>query len=145
MGLPDGLDSPNKKQMLVDDCVKLLDETVASKGGMGGLAWKATYNTVKGIKPGYVTAAVEGLLPQILVALDPIWSEGIQEGDPVEYLSDNRSRVAEAILNVTDARIKKVKNGIVQSAYKKVRSATPPTLEEAVPGLAKIVDNYTKI
>jgi len=145
MGLPDALDNPNKKQMLVDDCVKLIDETVASKSGIGGLGWKAAYAAVKGIKPGYVAAALEGLLPQILAALDPIWSEGIQEGDPVKYLSHNRSRVADAILNVTDARIKKTQNGIVRGSYKKLRDYVQPEVEEVVPGLAKIVDNYTKI
>ena len=144
MGLNDGLNDPNKKESVVADCVKLIDEQVAAKGGMSGLGLKAAYGAVKGVKPGYIAGAIDGLLPQVLAALDPMWNEGSQTGNPVEYLTQNRSRAADALLSVTDARIEKSKNGIVRGAYNKLRNSAKNDVEEAIPGLAKIIDNHTK-
>jgi hypothetical protein len=144
MGLSEGLNDPNKAGSMVADCVKLIDEQVAAKGGLGGLGLKAAYGTVKGVKPGYIEGAIDRLLPQVLDALDPIWSEGVQTGDPVGYLSQNRSRTADALLGITDARIENTSNGIVRGAYNKLRGSAKTDVEEAVPGLAKIIDNYTK-
>src|SRR3712207_8783558 len=42
---------------------ELIDAEVKDKGGISGLAIKAGYSTVKGIKPGFVEKAVEDLLP----------------------------------------------------------------------------------
>ncbi len=144
MGLSEGLNDPNKAASIVADCVKLMDEHVAGKGGLGGLGLKAAYGTVKGVRPGYIDGAIDRLLPQALDALDPIWSEGVQTGDPVGYLSQNRSRTADALLGITDARIEKTSNGIVRGAYSKLRGSAKSDVEEAVPGLAKIIDKYTK-
>jgi hypothetical protein len=105
---------------------------------------KAAYAAVNGVKPNYIAAAIEALLPETLVALDPIWSEGIQTGTPVEYLIQNRSRTADAVLSVTDARIETSQRAIVRSSYKKLRNSAKNDVEEAIPGLARIIDNYTK-
>ena len=144
MGLSNGINDPNKKQSLIADCVTLIDNQVNAKGGLSGLGLKAAYAAVKSIKPGYITSAIERLLPEVLVALDPMWNEGIQTGDPVRYLIENRSRTADVLLGITDAKIEKSSNGVVRGAYKKLRNSAKNDVEEAVPGLAKIIDNYAK-
>lgn len=144
MGLSDGINDPNKKQSVVADCVKLIDEQVAAKGGLSGLAFKAAYAAVNGVKPGYIAGAIERLLPEVLVALDPIWNEGVQTGDAVGFLTQNRSRTADALLGITDARIKTSNNGVVRGAYDKLRNSAKNDVEAAVPSLAKIINNYAK-
>ena len=144
MGLIDGLSDSTKKANLVTDCVKLIDDQVAAKSGLGGLGLKAGYGTVKGVMPNYIAGAVEGLLPEVLIALDPMWSEGAQTGDPVGYLTQNRSRAADALLSITDARIEKSQRAIVRGTYNKFRNSAKSDVEEAIPGLAKIIDKYTK-
>jgi hypothetical protein len=144
MGLSDGLNDPNKTAQVVADCVKLIDEQIAAKSGIGGLGWKAAYAAVKGIKPNYIDGAIERLLPESFAALDPIWSEGKQSGDPVEYFSQNRSRAAEALLSITDARSQKSDSSIIRGSYNKLRKSAKGEVEQAIPGLAKIIDNYTK-
>lgn len=143
MGLSESLDDPTKTELLVADCTKLIDEQVAAKGGISGLGLKAAYAAVKGVKPGYIPGAVERLLPEVLAALDPIWSEGTQTGDPVGYLSQNRSRAADALLSITDAKSEKSNNAIVRSSYKKFRNSAKKDVEEAIPGLAQIINNHT--
>ena len=144
MGLCEGLNDQNKKEMVVADCVKLIDELVASTKGISGMGLKAGYAAIKGIKPGYCAGAVEGLLPESFAALEPLWSEGTQTGDPVGYLTQNSSRTADALLSVTDARIAKKQGGILRGTYEKLRNSAKDHVEKAVPDLAKIIDNYTK-
>jgi hypothetical protein len=144
MGLSDGINDSNKKENLVADCVKLIDEQVAAKGGLSGLGFKAAYAAVNGVKPGYIAGAIERLLPEVLGALDPMWNEGVATGDAVGFITNNRSRTADALLGITDARIETSNNGVVRGAYNKLRNSAKNDVEEAVPGLAKIIDKYAK-
>lgn len=144
MGLSEGLSDPNKKNMVVADCTKLIDEQVAAMKGVSGLALKAGYTAVRGLAPNYCAQAIAGLLPETFAALDPIWSEGIQTGDPVKHLSQNRDRTADAVLGVTDEKIEKSKNTTVKGVYNRLRNSAKKHVEDAIPNLALIVDNYTK-
>src|SRR5580693_6931137 len=67
--LPDLLTS-DKKEQVVDDCCSLIDSEVKDKGGISGLAIKAGYGAVKGVKPGFVRTVVSDLLPEFASALD---------------------------------------------------------------------------
>ncbi|MFN6538938.1 MAG: DUF6918 family protein [Nostoc sp. EkiNYC01] len=144
MGLSEGLLDPAKKAVVVEDCCNLIDAQVASKSGIGGMAIKAAFATLKGIKPGYITDVVESLLPQCLDAIDPIWSEGLQKGDPVDHLVENRSRTADVLLSITDAIVEKSTRQIVRGTYNKLRGSAKQHVEEAVPDFAKVIYRYTK-
>jgi hypothetical protein len=144
MGLKDKISDQHTQTALVTDCVKLIDEQVAAKNGISGLALKAAYGVVKGVEPSYIPGAIERLLPEALTALDPMWNEGIQSGDPVEHLIQNRSRTAETLLGITDAKIERTKNGVVRSSYNKLRKSVKNDVEEAVTGLAKILGTHVQ-
>ncbi|MDX2214977.1 MAG: hypothetical protein SFY66_16940 [Oculatellaceae cyanobacterium bins.114] len=144
MGLHDKLKDKTTQANLVADCAKLMDEQVAAKGGISGLALKAAYGVVKGIEPSYVPKAIQRLLPEALAALDPMWNEGIQSGNPVEHLTQNRSRTADMLLSLTDAKIEKSKNGAVRASYNQLRKSVKNDIEEAVPGLAKILETHVQ-
>ena len=62
--LTEALTADSKKSAVVDDCIALIDAEVADKGGLTGLAIKAGYKTVQGIKPGFVRQVVTDLLPE---------------------------------------------------------------------------------
>lgn len=144
MALVDGLNDPNKKSQVVNSCTELLDTQVASMGGVSGLAMKAGYSTVKGLAPGYCTTAIERLLPSFLTAIDPIWDEGVQGGNPVAHLTQNSSRTANALLSITDSRIEQSSNKTLKGLYSKLRNSAQKHVENAVPDLAKVIDDYTK-
>ncbi|ACC79783.1 DUF6918 family protein [Nostoc punctiforme] len=145
MGLSEGLLNPTKKAMVVDECCNMIEVQLASKSGMSGIALKTAFAALKGVKPGYIHYVVEQILPQCFTALDPIWSEGVQKGDPIAHLSANRSHTADALLSVTDARAKNAKRQIVRGTYEKLRGSAKKHVEEAIPDLAKVIDNYTKV
>ena len=143
MGLSDKI--PQDVQAnLVADCAKLMDEQVASKNGLSGLALKAAYGVVKGVEPSYISGAIQRLLPDALDALDPMWDEGVQSGDPVQHLIQNRSRTADMLLSITDSKIEKSKNGAVRASYNKLRKSVKGDVEEAIPGLAKILGTHVQ-
>jgi hypothetical protein len=142
MGLADAIKDQDKKKAVVDDCCTLVDEEVAAKGGLSGLAVKAGYAAVKGIKPGFVRHVVSDLLPEFATKLDPIWDEGVAAGKGAQFFLDNRARVADALLSVTDAKAKNAKSNMVRSTYEKLRGSAKKNVEEAVPRLSKIVEKY---
>lgn len=142
MGLSDKISDQNTQANLVADCTKLMDEQVAAKSGISGFALKAAYGVVKGVEPSYISGAIQRLLPEALAALDPMWDEGVQSGDPVQHLIQNRSRTADTLLSITDAKIEKSKNGAVRASYNKLRKSVKNDVEEAVPGLAKILGTH---
>lgn len=124
------------------DCTQLIDQQVAAKSGLSGLALKAAYGVAKGIGADYIPGAVQRLLPEILAALDPMWTKGVEQGDPVAYLSQNSDQAADVILSTTDARMEKKGGGIILSSYKKLRKSVKRDVAAAVPGLAQILGRY---
>ncbi|WP_416666283.1 DUF6918 family protein [Egbenema bharatensis] len=142
MALYETLGNQDLRASLVADCVKLIDEQVAAKNGISGLALKATYGVVKGVGAGYIPGAIDRLLPEVFAALEPMWDEGKQAGDPVAHLTQNRTRTADVLLSVTDTKIEKTDNGIVRASYNKLRKSVKGDVEEAVPGLAQIIGTH---
>ena len=60
--LADLITRPPMRQRVVEDCVALVDEEVRSKSGLGGVAIKGAYGTVKKLKPRFVPDVIEALL-----------------------------------------------------------------------------------
>ncbi len=142
MALRDALLDPTKKPAVIRDCTTLIDEEVASKSGLSGLAVKAGYGAVKGIKPGFITEVIEKLLPEFAEKIEPIWQEGAAKGDGSAYLVSSKSRVADALLSVTDEKSKNAKSSLVRGTYDKLRGSAKKNVEEAVPRLAQLVKKY---
>lgn len=142
MGLSEQVKDKTIQANIAADCTQLIEEQVSTKHGLSGLALKATYGMVKGVGPTYIPGAIGRLLPDACSALEPIWEEGLQSGNPVEHLTQHRERAADMLLSVTDARIAKSDNGIVKGAYSKLRKSVKGDVEAAVPGLAKILDTH---
>lgn len=143
MSLVDVLTDAAKKPQIVKDCCTLIDEEVKDKGGISGLAIKAGYGAVKGIKPGFVEGAVEDLLPEFAKALEPLYAEAQGAGKGIsDFFSGNASRVADALLSITDAKAARAKSGVAKGAYDKLRGSAKKNVEQAVPRLGKLIEKY---
>src|SRR5580698_6423333 len=133
-----------KKDQVVDDCCTLIDAEVKDKGGISGLAIKAGYSAIKGVKPGFVRTVVSDLLPEFARALDPFYQEAKTSGRPVaDFFASHSDRVAEALLAITDAKAQKSKNGLVKGTYDKLRGTAKKNVEAAIPRLGKMVEAHT--
>lgn len=143
MSLTEALSREDQKPAIVDDCVKLIDEEVADKGGISGLAIKAGYGVVKGIKPGFIKQTVTDLLPEFAKVLDPIHAEAKAQNKPVAaHFAANAPRVADALLGITDSKAKNAKSGAVKGTYEKLRPTAKKHVEQAVPRLGKLIEKY---
>ncbi|MBX3197827.1 MAG: hypothetical protein KF894_06755 [Labilithrix sp.] len=141
--LIDALTDESKKKNVVTDCCDLIDAEVKDKGGISGLAIKAGYGAVKGIKPGFVEKAVEDLLPEFARVLEPIFADAKSANKPVsDFFTSNSERVADALLSITDAKAAKAKSGVAKSAYDKLRGSAKKNVEQAVPRLGRLIEKY---
>lgn len=143
MSLSQVLNDEAKKPVVVDDCCTLIDEEVSDKGGISGLAIKAGYKVVKGVKPGFVKQVVIDLLPEFATALDPIYDEAKTNNKPVaDFFTANSERVADALLKITDEKAARSKSGVVKGTYDKLRGTAKKNVEAAVPRLGKMIEKH---
>jgi hypothetical protein len=141
--LREQLGGPEKRAQVIDDACRVLDEEVADKSGLGGIAVKAAYAVVKGIKPGFIRQAVDYLLDEFLDVMDPFvkQAEELQIG-PGDHLLKNKSRVSDALLTVTDRRAVKSDSGVLRKTYDKLRPMAQKHVEAAAPRLARLLDKH---
>src|ERR1017187_10361524 len=116
--LTEALTEDSKKSAVVDDCMGLIDAEVADKGGLAGLAIKAGYKAVQGVKPGFVRQVVR------------------------DHFSANAARVADALLSITDEKAKRAKSAMVKGTYDKLRGSAKKNVEAAVPRLGAMIDKH---
>ncbi|MGE5782953.1 MAG: DUF6918 family protein [Myxococcales bacterium] len=141
--LKERLGSGEKRQQVVDDACRVLDDEVSDKGGLGGMAVKAAYSVVKGIRPGFIRQAVDSLLDEFLDALDPLHREAIEKGrKPGEYIKAEAPRAAEALLAVTDRKAEHADSGLLQKTYEKLRPSAKKHVEAAAPRMGQLLDKY---
>jgi hypothetical protein len=128
---------------VIDDACRVLDEEVADKSGLGGIAVKAAYGLVKGIKPGFIRQAVDHLLDEFLDAMDPFVTEAkSKEMKAGALILSDRSRMANALLAVTDRRLEGAESGAVRKTYEKLRPAAQKHVEAAAPRVAGLLDKF---
>jgi hypothetical protein len=142
MSLSEKLSDPAKRNPLIDDCVKMVDTEVSNKSGLGGIVIKTGYGAVKGIKPGFIRRVIDKLFDEWAAKLDPIWEEGAAKPSQKAHFEGQRGRIADALLSVTDAKIDTAESGVVRSTYKKLRPSAKKHVEEAVPGLATLLQKH---
>ncbi len=143
MSLSQQLSDSGKRTGVGDDGVELVDSEVKRKSGLGGVVIKAGYKAVKGIKPGFIRKVVDKLFDEWAAELDPIWAEGASAASPREHFMGQGSRVADALLSVTDSKADNAESGVVRKTYSKLRPSAKRHVEEAVPGLANLLQKYS--
>ena len=133
-----------KRKAVVDDCVRLVDDEVSNKGGLSGIAIKGGYAVVKAIKPGITRDAVEHLIDEFVAKLDPYWQDFKKAGGKgfSTFLEPKKTQVANALLGVTDAKASRAKNQTIKKAYDKLRPTGVKNVEQAVPGIARIIEKH---
>ncbi len=132
------------RDKVVADCVELIDATVKGKGGVGGMAIRASYATIKTIKRGFVVSVVEALLDDWLGKLQPHhdrWASG-GGGTFAEFLTARSDDVAEDLLAVTDERAEKTSHTTAKKAYLRMRGGAKKNVVESIPELGRLVEKH---
>lgn len=123
------------------DCVRVIEDEVASKRGATGLAVKAAFKMIKAFKRDIVPDAVHHLLPDFVGQLEPIYDEfsAAGSGDIAGYCAGNGDRIAEALLGITDQRAASSKHGTLVKAYKKLRPQGKKHVVAAMPRIGAML------
>ena len=137
--------SPENRPRLVRDCVDLVDAEVDGKGGLSGLALKTAFKAINVVKPELVERGVSALLDAWVVELGKHYQDwetaSSQPGSFGAYCREASSAVAESLLSVTDARVRKADPRIA-GMYEKLRPNAREHVLAAVPQLGDILDRY---
>jgi len=132
-----------KRRTVVDDCVGLLDAEVSDKRGLKGLAVKAAFKAVKGVRPGMIPMSVDALLDDFATQIDPFWADCQSSGTPPRnYFQSNGGAIANALLSITDERAQRSSQRVLKGAYSKLRGQAITHITQAMPRLADLVARH---
>lgn len=136
---------PSRRPQVVADCQGLLDSEVESKGGLSSIAVKGAYGMVKAVRPGIIHDAVDDLLDQLVARLEPFYADFRTAGGDTtlpDYLAKRSDEVSDALLTITDARAERSSRTTIKKAYGKLRPQGKKHVQEALPGVGKIIEKY---
>lgn len=139
------LSAPERRPRVIDDCVHLIEEEVKRKGGLSGMAIKAAFATVKAVKPGFLAESVDYLLDDFARRLEPFYASHKQAGgrSMSDHFAGESTAIADALLGITDDRAQRAKNPMVKKTYDKLRPSAKKHVEEAVPGIGRLIEKHT--
>ena len=139
--LKESLLTPEKQATVLAEAQQVLDSEVSDKTGASGLAVKGGYAAAKKAKPSLVPDAIESLLPEFLVRLEPYWQSysANPQGSFGESLAANSDEVAEALLAVADERAEASSRTSVKKVYSSMRSSAKKNVIEALPRVGELV------
>ncbi len=150
--LSEVITAPGKRPAVIQDCGHLIDEEVKKKGGLSGVALKMAFAAVKAVKPGFIPEAIDHMLEDFARRLEPFY-ESYQQAQGTSANATGRSlpdhfnlqstAIAEALLGITDDRAQRAKNATVKKTYEKLRPSAKKHVEEAVPGIGRLIEKHT--
>ena len=137
------LKDPAVRPLVVADCEKMLDAEIADKRGLSGIAVKGAFKTLKAIKPGMIRHTFNDLIDELAVKVEPFWQDCQSQGaTPRSFFVTNSTPIANALLEVTDGRIKKSKFKNIIRAYKTMRPKAVQYIGDAMPRFADLVQKH---
>jgi Family of unknown function (DUF6918) len=140
------MQDPNVSRSVVTDGIRVLDEEVGKRSGLGGLAIKGAYKVIKNVQGGRtLERAVEILMPEFIDKLDPYYEAYQKQGKGKtwsEYLRPHYDAVAEQLLAVTDRKIRGTDNRAIRGTYDKLRPKARKEVIASLPALTRMMERY---
>ncbi len=141
--LTETIADPGRRKAVVDDCAHLIDAEVADKGGLSGLGIKGAYKTVKSLRPDMITRSMDHLLDDFSKQVDPFWLDCQKTGQaPRSYFVAKKVEVANALLQITDARAARSDHKTLVKAYKGLRGMAVDHIGAAMPRFADLLQKH---
>jgi hypothetical protein len=136
--------SPNRREKLVADCVRLIEAQIASRGPIRRIALGAGLAVLDAIKPHALQRAVGGLLPDFAAALDPLYQRFLtsKRVDFSEFLDAHPTEAVEALIAVTDRRARNSANAAVRATYERLRGSAETEVRSALPALGRVLSSH---
>ena len=135
----------NKRKQVIEDGERLIEQEVADKSGMTGFAVKAGFKVIKGIRPGIIPMALDGLMDEFCARVDPFYEafQASGEKDLRSYFVRRGSEIANALLAITDGRAERTDHRTLKGAYFQLRPQAEKHVVTAMPRVADLVRKHT--
>lgn len=132
-----------RKDAVIADFVRLMEDFVANRGGLKGIGMRAGLKMLQAAKPGILDRATAKMLPEFLRALDPLHEKFVaaKEKDFAAFLQKNEKAAAAALMKVADNRAAGA-SSTVQGYYDKFRGGADGDVQKIVAPLGKLVAKY---
>lgn len=146
MSLKDHLTQPGKREQVIKDASKVLDAEVADKRGISGVAVKGAFKVVRGVKPGFIPDAIDGLLDDFVVQVTPFyndWKAGAG-GSLADFFVANGPAVANSLLKITDDRAASSPHKLLVKTYGKLRPKGKEHVVVAMPRVGALIERHTR-
>jgi hypothetical protein len=128
----------SRRPAVVRDVVQLIDSEVSRKGGLSGMAIKGAYKLVKKLKGGRM------IPDEFSDAIEPLHAEyrGDSGAGFGRFLSARGQDGVNALLSITDGRAQRTTNSTLKRAYNKLRPMAEKNVEDALPGIGRMIDKH---
>jgi hypothetical protein len=141
--LSDAIKDPAKRKAIIDDGVRVVEQEVANKRGMSGMAVKAGFKVVQGVKPGIIGEALNMFLDPFSEKVDPYYDRCQEQGGNLRaYFVANADAIADDLLGIVDAKAERAKHRTLKKAYFKLRPQGKKHTVEAMPAVAGLVERH---
>ena len=133
------------RQIVINDTATLIDQEVANKSGLSGMAIKGGYKVVKKLKPNMIEEAIDGLLDDFSKALDPLYQDFIADDGASSfetYLAGHDKQAANDLLGITDRKAENTDHKVLKKTYGKLRGQAEKHVRQALPGVGRLIDRH---
>lgn len=144
--LSDVIKEPARRRAIIDDGIGVIDAEVSRKGGFSGMALKASFAVVKGVKPGIVGDALNMFLDDFAAKVDPHYDawKATGQGELRAYFIRHADPIADSLLAIVDARAERSRHQTLKKAYYKLRPEGKRHTIEAMPAVADLVRRHVR-
>jgi hypothetical protein len=130
---------------IIADALEVVDAEVGDKGGLGGIAIKATFGLVKGVGAGFLHKVLDKLFDEFIACFEVPYRRAVEAGkSPGAFVVQDKAQIASALLSITDGKVQRAGNAVVQKAYDKLRPSAQKHVEDAAPRLAGLLDRHAE-
>ncbi len=140
------MEDPKTYEAVLADSIKVLDQEVSKRSGLGGMAIKGAYKLVKGVQQGkLIQKVIAVLIPEFIDKLDPYYIRFQKEGKGrswSDFLRPDYATISDLFLEVTDAKANHSDNKTARNGYKKLRPKAKSEVVASMPAMTKMMEKY---
>ena len=142
--LADILLAPQQRDALIADAASMVEQHIQQRGGLKGIGMKTGLSLLKAARPDILQRASARLLPDMITALEPLYTQfrNSGDGDFAVFLGRHADTATELLLGVADRKVASSQNAAAKSAYSKFRGGAGEELQTLLPRVAKLVSAY---
>lgn len=136
--------TPDRREKLVADCVRLIQAQIASRGPIRRIALATGLAVLDAVKPHALPRAVGNLLPDFAAALDPLYQRfrASKRVDFSQFLDDHPAEAVDALIAVTDRRARASANATLRVTYERLRRSAETEVRSALPALGRVLSAH---